>query len=63
MPINDTSDYYTAAVVEYSSVYVKNDAKSTLMKNAEVFANYIEQASKQVSSIDCYCYNFYNKSN
>lgn len=44
----DSSNYYTAAVVEYSPTYVRNDALSTLEKNTDAYIEYIEKASKQV---------------
>lgn len=53
------SDYYTAAVVEYSPIFIKDDIKLTYEKNTDEYINYIERASKQVSSINL-SYNFYD---
>ena len=45
-------DYYTAAVVEFSPTYVWGDALKTLTSNTNAYIKYIEEASRQVSSID-----------
>ena len=45
-------DYYTAAVVEFSPAYVWADAVETLTKNTDAYIKHIEEASKQVSSIN-----------
>lgn len=52
------SDYYTAAVVEYSPIFIKDDIKLTYEKNTDEYINYIERASKQVRYI--VNYNFYD---
>lgn len=52
MTIQNSTDYYTAAVVEFTPTYVKDNGPLTLSKNTDAYIEYIEKASKQVSSID-----------
>lgn len=55
MTEQNSSDYYTAAVVEFSPTYHWHDAALTLRKNTNAYIEYIEKASKQVSSIEFHC--------
>lgn len=52
MTEQNSSDYYTAAVVEFAPAYHWHDAVLTLRKNTNAYIEYIEKASKQVSSIE-----------
>lgn len=52
MTEQNSSDYYTAAVVEFAPTYHWHDAVLTLRKNTNAYIEYIEKASKQVSSIE-----------
>lgn len=50
--IQNSADYYTAAVVEFTPTYIRNNGPLTLSKNTNAYIKYIEKASKQVSSTD-----------
>lgn len=52
MTEQNSSDYYTAAVVEFSPTYHWHNPVLTLRKNTNAYIEYIEKASKQVSSIE-----------
>ncbi|XP_017764853.1 PREDICTED: vanin-like protein 1 [Eufriesea mexicana] len=47
----DSSNYYTAAVVEYSPIYIRNNGLLTLKKNTDVYIEYIKEASEQNADI------------
>lgn len=49
--IQNSTDYYTAAVVEFTPTYVKDNGPLTLSKNTDAYIKYIEKASKQNADI------------
>ncbi|XP_006622731.1 vanin-like protein 1 [Apis dorsata] len=51
MTIQNSTDYYTAAVVEFTPTYVKDNGPLTLSKNTDAYIEYIEKASKQNADI------------
>nr|XP_033199193.1 vanin-like protein 1 [Bombus vancouverensis nearcticus]XP_033199194.1 vanin-like protein 1 [Bombus vancouverensis nearcticus]XP_033199195.1 vanin-like protein 1 [Bombus vancouverensis nearcticus] len=51
MTEQNSSDYYTAAVVEFAPAYYWHDAVLTLRKNTNAYIEYIEKASKQGADI------------
>ncbi|XP_017879699.1 vanin-like protein 1 [Ceratina calcarata] len=47
----DSSNYYTAAVVEYTPVYNRGNGPLTLKENADAYIKYIEEASQHGADI------------